>query len=182
MAEYARCQFQFRKIVFVPAFQPPHRLEDKTLEAFSHRYQMVKLACENNPSFEVSDIESHRSTPSYTFETLKALYTDLDSHQNLLPLIIGTDALQHLASWYQAEKLIDKVVFLQAPRENTDMLRHITIASQKVALKTTQIEMPLIGISSTEIRERLEKGKSTRYLTPDPVRDYIHQNHLYGCS
>lgn len=94
-------------------------------------------------------------------------------------MIIGTDALGGLGSWHQPEVLVEKVLFLQAPRETVPLQTVVTIGQTEVTIRTESLNMPYVGISSTQIRQRIQQGQSLRYLTPQPVIDYIDWNNLY---
>lgn len=180
VAEAARLQFGFNRVVWVPAATPPHRQNDPELAPFAHRLKMVELACRSNPFFTVSNIEGKRSGPSYTVETLKQMIPGFESRTRPVPVIMGTDALMQLATWHQPRVLAEKVLFLQAPRhEETSLCHEIELDGQRQPLHTQTIRMPLIGISSTLIRERIQQNQSIRYLTPEAVADYIAWNRLY---
>lgn len=178
-AEQAKRQYGFDKVVFVPAAVPPHRQTDPEMSPFTHRLAMVQRACRDNPYFDVSDVEGQRPGPSYTVDTLRILAPDFETRAEPIPLIIGTDALAQLATWHQADILIQRVRFLQAPRGGMPLVTQINLNGQPVALNTEQIDMPFIGIASTKIRQRLRQKQSIRYLTPQSVADYIDWNNLY---
>jgi nicotinate-nucleotide adenylyltransferase len=179
MAESAREQYGFQSVTFVPAYVPPHRQKDDDMAPFLHRLAMVRRACYGNIRFQVSDIEAHLPSPSYTAQTLKALIPNFTFQAEPIPVIMGTDALAQLASWYQPELLAKHVLFLQAPRDGQPLVTSVTLEGKEIPLNTRAIEMPPIGISSSEIRERVIHGQSVRYLTPGLVSDYMTWNDLY---
>lgn len=176
MAEMARTQFDFEQVLFIPAFVSPHRQNESSMALFQHRLAMAELACADNPYFQVSNIEGQRGGPSYTVDTLRLLETG----SSRLPLIIGGDALMNLGTWHQPEVLIQKSVFLQATRALAPIITHVEVGTQEVPIQTFRIEMPIIGISSTQIRERLATGKSIRYWTPPEVVMYLQTNDVYA--
>ena len=106
---------KFDKILFIPAYQPPHKSVE--LNMTSHRFEMVKIATENNNKFEVSDIEYKRGGKSYTYLTICELY-NLYQIDGKINFIIGTDAFRHIESWYEADKLKKLVKFLVFVRED----------------------------------------------------------------
>ena len=107
MANYALHNFGFEKIIFIPAYKPPHKVYDTDMSA--HRFNMVKLAIQGNTDFEISDIEYKRETKSYTYLTIKDLYKKYDIDEKI-NLIIGTDAFKEIESWYETDKLKNLVV------------------------------------------------------------------------
>lgn len=173
LAEYVLEKFGFEKILFIPSCIPPHKNCDKNL--CTHRLNMVKLAVEKNPRFEVSDIEYKLDGKSYTYLTIVELYKryKIDGKINF---IIGTDAFEKIESWYETEKLkniLDFIVFL---RENNSV--NLDYLKEK-GYNFTFADMPFVDISSTELRERIAKGKDIKGLVTKEVEDYIIKNGLY---
>jgi nicotinate-nucleotide adenylyltransferase len=179
MAEAALEQSGCDEVVFVPAHVPPHRENDEDLAPFAHRLEMLRLACEDNPKFNVSDIESKREGPSYTVDTLRILVPDLEKAAESVSVIIGTDALRQLPTWKEPLVLIEKVRFMLAPREGVPIFDMVYMEEVYVPVQKVALAMPQIGVSSTLIRQRHRDGKSLRYLTPQPVIEYMDANKLY---
>jgi nicotinate (nicotinamide) nucleotide adenylyltransferase len=96
IAERAREAAELKKIIFIPAFQPPHKIGREIISP-KHRLEMTKLAVKGNRSFEVSDIEIRQAGISYTVQTLRALRTMLPVAE--LFLILGSDSLAEYHSW-----------------------------------------------------------------------------------
>lgn len=187
IAQAALCQyaetFGFSGVTFIPAGSPPHRVHESDLLDARHRLKMVRLATASNPGFRVSDIEVLKNSASYTIETLRALISE-GKAQVPVPLIIGSDALAALASWREPEALIETACFLQTPRPDSDFVHVISINGREIRLNTRPIDMPLLGISSTRIRQILKKVNPAlqdglRYVLPEPVRQYVRDNGLY---
>ena len=149
MAQYACDKYGFDKILFIPAFNPPHK--DTALS--EHRYKMVELAVKNYPNFEISDIEYKRKGKSYTYLTILELYKKYDI-EGKISFIIGKDAYENFDSWYEAEKLKNLIEFILFERAPED-------------------------ISSTEIRQRIKENKSIINMVPKEVGDYIERHNLY---
>lgn len=173
MAEYVLENFGFDKIIFIPAYKPPHKDYDTNM--CTHRFNMVRLAIEYNPHFEISDIEYRHEGKSYSYLTalqLKKQYCTEDK----INFIIGTDAFEKIESWYEAEKFKDLVDFIVFVRENK------TVNFDDLKEKGYSFEiarMPFIDISSTELRERIKEGKSISNLVTEEVEEYIYKNGLY---
>lgn len=169
MAEHILTHYDFDKILFIPAFKPPHKNYDEALTP--HRLEMVKLAMKSNPKFKVSDIEYQKDRTSYTYLTIQELYKEFDI-DGKIGFIIGTDAFRELDSWYEAEKLKKLVKFIVFKREN-DKEAYINNADYEYT------SMPLYNVSSTEIRDRIKENKKITGLVPEEVEKYIEQNRLY---
>lgn len=169
MANHVLKHFGFDKVIFIPAFRPPHKDYDESLTP--HRLQMVKIATKDNDKFEVSDIEYQKDRPSYTYLTIQELYKNykIDDKINF---IIGTDAFKNIDTWYEAEKLKPLLKFIVFKRENEEEI-HIDNCEYEY---TT---MPLCNISSTEIRNKIKNNLSIKNLVTEDVRKYIEENGLY---
>lgn len=173
MAQYAVDNFGFDKILFIPAFKPPHKDYDNNLS--EHRFNMVKLAIENNSHFEISDIEFQRESKSYTYLTILELYKlyNVDGKINML---IGTDAFEKIESWYETDKLKELVDFIVFVREN-EKVNFDKLKEKGYNFKFTQ--MPFCDISSTEIRQKIKTNQSIQNLVKKEVKEYIEKNGLY---
>ena len=161
MAEYAIEKYEFEKIIFIPAYLPPHKEIDSKLA--QHRYNMVKLAIKNNPKFEVSDIEYKSEGKSYSLITVKKIIEQY-CIKDRLNFIIGTDAFAKIESWYKAEELKKLAHFIVFPRKGTEIL-------ELVDWDWELTEMNYIDISSTEIREGVKRNKD--------LEGYIKKYGLY---
>lgn len=136
-----------------------------------HRLAMVQIAVEDNPSFKASSVEFSLPRPSYTIHTLSVLtekYPD-----RVFSLIMGSDNLQTLGKWKNYEAILDSYRIMVYPRPGSDggeFREHPAVQ---------WIDAPLMQISSTFIRESVRKGKSVRYLLPEPVHEYLTEMHFY---
>ena len=162
MAEYALQKYNFEKIIFIPAYFPPHK--EVSLNLAKHRYKMVELAIQNNPKFEVSNIEYLSDAKSYSLITVKKIIEQYCINARL-NFIIGTDAFAKIDTWYKAEELKDLVHFIVFPRRGEEIEEISEGWDYELA------EMDYVDISSTEIREGTKNA--TR------VEGYIEQNGLY---
>ncbi len=173
MAQYVLKHYDFDKIIFIPAYKPPHK--DYNTSMCTHRYNMVKLAIKNNPKFEISNIEYKREGKSYTYLTLLELHKQYKIDGNI-HFIIGTDAFKKIETWYETDKLKKLVDFIVFIREN-ETVNLDYLKAKGYNFKITQ--MPFTDISSTELRKRISEGKSIKNLVTEEVEDYIYQNGLY---
>ena len=110
VAKYVLNKYDFDKLLFIPAYKPPHKKYDDNMSI--HRLNMVKLAIEDehNSKIEVSDIEYKREGKSYTYLTICELYKKYEI-EGKINFIIGTDAFKDIENWYEADKLkTDKIL------------------------------------------------------------------------
>ena len=173
MAEYVLAHYGFDKIIFIPAYKPPHK--DYNPNMSRHRFNMVKLAIQNNPHFEVSDIEYKSESKSYSYLTALKLYKqyNIDGKINF---IIGTDAFEKIESWYESEKFKKIVDFIVSIRENKSA--NLNFLKEK-GYNFEFTQMPFIDISSTELRNRLKQNLPINDLVTKEVEEYIYKNELY---
>ena len=170
MAEFVLKNYGFDKILFIPAFKPPHKNYDENLTP--HRLQMVKIATKNNPKFEVSDIEYKSDRKSYTYLTILELYKQYKI-DNKINFIIGTDAFEKIESWYETNKLKELLKFIVFKRDNnidTDKFDELKSKGYDFEFTTMDFE----DISSTQIRA----GEIKNLVTTE-VEEYIGKNGLY---
>ena len=175
MADYVLKNYGFDKIIFIPAYRPPHKNYDTTLTP--HRLQMVKLAALTNPKFKVSDIEYHNERNSYTYLTILELYKKYDIEEKI-NFIIGTDAFKQIDTWYETEKLKELVHFIVFVRENEPDDQKYKELKEK-GYDFTFAKMDFQDVSSSAIRKNIKNGKDITGLVTDKVKGYIERNGLY---
>ncbi len=146
------------KILFCPAGQNPFKKAFTT--PAHHRLEMLKLALEGLPQFEILPWELERDGPSYTVDTLKKL----SEHYQHIFLILGGDTFQEFPHWKDPDEIRRLATILSGPRSSKE-------ASEK--------GYRVLEVSSTELRERLEKRLYCCHLMPKNVVDYIHAHQLY---
>lgn len=179
ICEGIREEFDLEKVVFIPAKTPPHKDTSEIIQA-THRLEMVKLATESNPYFEVSDIEMNRDGSSYTIDTLRT-YKDLYNNQGI-GLIVGADSLIHFESWRNYEEILSLAHVFVASRPDTDekiLDNCINKFTSQLGATIYKYSLRVMDYSSTEIRHRVSKGLSIKYLAPSSVEDYIYNAKLY---
>ena len=177
IAETVKTELNLDKIIFVPAFIPPHR--DFNLADPLHRLNMVKLAVKNNKNFEISDIEFKNEDKSYSYCTVKKFYENNPDIKGKINFIIGSDAFSLIDSWYEAENFAKTVNFIIVQRpDNIDIneiFKNIKIKDFDYKI----VNIPQMEISSSYIRNRIKENKSIKYLVPDEVAEYIYLHGLY---
>lgn len=162
VANFALQNYGFEKIIFIPAYIPPHKEINSNLA--KHRYKMVELATSKNPKFEVSDIEYQRKANSYSLITVKKIIEQYNI-KGKLNFLIGTDAFEKIDSWYKADELKKIVHFIVFPRG--------TELTDKSGWDFELAPMKFFDVSSTDIR----KNKNDNIKE---VKEYIEQNGLYN--
>ncbi len=171
-------ELDLNKVVFVPVGEPAHKeiADDPGREA---RYEMTRIATQDDPRFEVSRIEVDRPGPSYTLATLKAL--KLEAPEGELSFIVGGDMAAGLPQWHRPEEVVQLAEFVVASRSGVQRSEiEEAFESLDARNRVKFFEMPQIDISSSEIRSRLAKGSSVRNFVPDDVLKYIETNNLYS--
>jgi len=180
VAEEARIKLGFREILFVPAGEPWLKL-DRNITPADHRVEMVRRAIGNNPHFKLCTLEVERPGPSYTVDTLTMLREQLGSEASLF-FILGRDTLAGLPSWKEPKQLVQLCQLVVAPRLGSKDLQHLETELPELLDKVIQLDMPVIGISASGIRQRIAQGLSIRYLVPAEVEKYITEQKIYTTS
>jgi nicotinate-nucleotide adenylyltransferase len=177
MAEEARAAFALDQVVFVPNGRPAHK-KAYLVSSPEGRYAMTLLATDSNPRFSCSRIEIERPGPSYTVDTVRAfrrMYPDLDA----LYFITGADAVLEILGWHEYDHLARECRFIAVTRPGFVLERLREIADAEFLHRVFFLPIPGLEISSTDLRRRIREGRSIKYLTPEPVESYIHQEGLY---
>jgi len=178
IAEDAYAYLQLEKVLFVPAYHPPHKPRG-SYSGFQHRVNMLGLAIARNPHFEISLIEAERSGPSYTVDTLREFQDELGPKVALY-LIIGMDSLANILSWCCPAELLKlcRIVVAERAGYRVDL---DTLEAKLPGLRDTLelIDTPELSISSTDLQDRLQRGLPIRYQLPAQVEAYIRKHKLY---
>lgn len=179
------------QVTLLPNHVPPHRPQPEANA--QQRLKMVELAIAGNPLFAVDDRELHRTSPSYTIDTLETIRKERGA---ALPLafIIGQDSLLTLHKWHRWQALLEvcHLLVLARPGYNQQMdtpelqqwleQHRVTDATQLSLRPQGAIylaDTPLLEISATEIRQRRHQGISCDDLLPRAVQRYIELQGLY---
>lgn len=165
---------QLDGVFFCPTSQSPHKKENPPIASKEARRAMVTAAISPFPQFTLLDLELQESSFCYTIDTIRSLITS-DKHKRNYFLLIGEDAVEKLHTWREIDTLISLAPPLIASRTTGKTLKTPLLA--KIQKGITQ--MPLLDISSTTIRDRLQKNLTCLPLLPAKVVDYIQQHKLY---
>lgn len=169
------------RLIFIPAKRSPLKEEFPVADA-ADRLAMIRLAIQGQPAFEVSDCELRRPDPSYTRDTVIEFRKRLSDAT--LYWLVGADAMNELPHWHCLHDLLKNCRFAVMnragyPRPDFDKLKGIFRPEQIERLREDVVAVPLIDISSTEVRRRLARREDARELLPEPVYKYIQEKGLY---
>jgi nicotinate-nucleotide adenylyltransferase len=164
IAQFVRQEFGLKKIIFVPAGNPPHKT---AYSAFLHRRRMTELAVRDNRDFQVDPVEGRLPGKTYTVDVIKFLKK---SYPYPLYMIIGADQWAEIGTWKDPASLFRLCRLIVVPRSKYP----VPPRSSRVMLSCA----PRIDISSTMVRKLVAGGLSIKYLTPDPVIAYIKDHRL----
>ena len=168
LAEQVRGQLGLDRVIFVPAFMPPHKSNREVIPA-RHRFEMLRLAAGNNKDFSVSDIEIRRKGKSYTVDTLRQIKKRYP-HAELF-FICGSDLVSEIPSWKNVDEIYALASFVLARRPG--------YGRRLSGRPFIKISVAQVDISSSLIRRLRREGLSIRYLTPNNVVKYIERHRLY---
>ena len=145
------------------------------------RYQMVCEAAADNPHFTASDFEIRREGNTYTYETLRELRRmNPDNHYFF---IVGADSVRDILKWRNPESIFADCTLLAALREDgiptEEFLREVEHLRKDYGADIHTLEIPAIGISSTDIRNRIKSRRTIHYLVPERVERYIIETGIY---
>jgi len=180
LAEEVRATLHLDRVLFVPAHQPPHKSAPE-MPSGQHRLRMVQLAIEGNPHFEASDVELQRKGVSFTYHTMQALRELYPGDE--FSFILGADSLPELPSWYRIRELAQLCKFAVGSRPgftlNWEPLEKVLPSDTVMEMRHRVVLSTMIGVSSTEIRNRLSRNFTIKYLVPAAVEEYIRKHGLY---
>jgi nicotinate-nucleotide adenylyltransferase len=188
-AEEIREAFELQEVIFIPAALPPHKMTGEIIQAH-HRLEMVKQATQKNPQFSTSDVELKRSGKSYSIDTIRYFREKL---KGSVYFILGKDAFVEIETWKDFRNLFSLCNFIIMTRPGLKQafplpgalapdFRYDQGASGWVHVSGNMIffkKINFLDISSTRVRELVEKGESIKYLVPLEVEAYIEKHGLY---
>lgn len=184
-------QIQLDQVRLIPANIPPHR--EKPIASSRHRRNMVELAIKDEPGLCLDCRELESEDISYSINTLKSLRQEFVDDS--LCLILGRDAFNKIDSWKDWQELLHYAHIIVADRPDecpsnasaelqTWIKKHqITDKSQlknNLSGHIYSINIPLLDISSSMIRQLYSENKSVDNLLPVTIQTYIKDNHLYS--
>ena len=177
-AEEAHDQLGLQQVLFVPAGDPPHK-PGLPISPAHHRLHMVELATADKPHFAISRVDVDRPGPCYTVDTLRLLRAALGPKPAFF-FIEGADSLVETVTWYQPQKIIElcELAVVARPGVRVD-LTELDKELPGLSKRVHHVQMPLLEISSSDLRARVKTGRSISYLVPPSVEAYIQEQGLY---
>lgn len=181
LAETCRESCELDEVWLIPNAQPPHK-PTRQLTPARQRLEMLELAVAGNSQLVASSLEVDRGGLSYTVETLSEVQSRFPRAE--LFFLFGGDALRDLATWRDPERicrLATPLVVARAgsPAPDLEVLRGFLDRQEWDRVQNSVVDMPLIDISSTDLRTRVQTGRSIRFRTPHAVEVYIASQRLY---
>ena len=171
-------QLQLDKLLVIPAKQPPHKTA-KELASGEHRAQMCRLAFQDIPQAEVSEMELNREGKSYTADTVAQLKQQYPLAQ--FYLIVGSDMFLTFHQWNRFEEILHSVTLCTASRspDETHKLQKARELLLQYSKNLSILEDEVVEVSSTQVREMLHDHEDCSPLLPESVYRYILENKLY---
>ena len=180
---------QLDRLALLPCGTPVHRPDDLT--PATHRLAMLELAVQDHTGLVVDDRECRESVPSYAFNSLTAIRRE--NPEAILYYLMGQDAFNKFHTWYHWQEILELTHIVVAARPgatsdlDADLAREVqarTVNNVDEMRCSTQgkiftLEIPLLDISSTMVRERVRCHEGIDDLVPAAVADYIDTNGLY---
>lgn len=179
LAEHCLQICELDELWFLPAGQPPHKSASVIL-APDLRIDMLRYATAGHEGFRIETLELDRPELSYTVDSITALQKKYPEHR--FAFLIGGDSLQDLPSWHEPERLCQLCEIIAVNRlgvTHADLTGQLERLPESLSSRIRTVTVPGIGISSSEIRQRIADGQSIRYLVPRAVEIYITENGLY---
>ena len=179
LAEYTLEALELDHLLFVPVGNHAFK-ENNTRTGVKHRLAMTELAIAGNDRFSISRVDVERPGPHYSADTVQIIreqYTEAE-----LFFVMGGDNLRQLPDWKQAQDLYARCKLAVMRRSDEDITPDMHGDKLPgLAERVVMVDAPLLGvwISSTHVIERLEQGKSVRYIVPEAVLNYIRRHGLY---
>lgn len=171
VADDAAFALALDQVLFVPA--GAHPLKGGSVEASaSLRARMIREAIAGLERFVLDERELKRDGSSYTIDTVNELAQENPGAE--LYVLVGSDILKELHRWHRAKELAERARIIVMSRADVR-----APDEPEVDIEYTRVEVAHIGISSTEIRERVRRGRPYRYLVPDNVYRTIENSALY---
>jgi nicotinate-nucleotide adenylyltransferase len=174
LATTALDQLRLDELRWIPVGQPWQKA--RRLAAAADREAMVRLAIAGEPRFVLDRVELRRSGPTFTLDTVRELVAAEPG--NAWFLILGQDQYASLHTWHDWRELLARVTLAIANRPGAALAVNPEIARAEHQV----VRLPMMDVSSTEVRRRVGAGESIADLVPDTVARYIGQRRLYSAA
>lgn len=172
-ARFAAEQYGIERMMFMTSGNPPHKsgVTDKYI-----RSRMTELGVDGE--FEVNTYETDKTDYSYTLHTLRH-FKETNPNDDIY-FIIGEDSLRDIGKWHKPQEILKLCTLLVFPRTSLKSLNELIKQTEtELDGEILPVDSPVMELSSTMIRRRIENGKSVKHMIPDKVLEYIEENGLY---
>lgn len=173
VAQAAREEAELDKILFIPAMQSPFK-PARPLAPASLRLKMLRLALQGLSYCEIDDQEIVRAGVSYTIDTVRICQTRFPGHE--LTCLIGADHVAQLPKWREAQELAAAVEFIVIPRPGEPAVEF------PAGFRGRRLSGFPLGVSSSQIRERVLRKLPIHLLTVPAVAEAIVGDGLYAAT
>jgi nicotinate-nucleotide adenylyltransferase len=157
-------QLDLDRLIFIPNTISPHK-QTRLPTPPEIRMEMVKAATAGEPHFEADPFELHRGGTSFTIDTIVEMKNRFPDTEMFY--LIGEDNIPELPTWRRIDELSHLVQFVVLCRGEVNAVHPYISLGRR------------IDISATNIRERIAKGLSVRYLVPEAVLAIVNTHQLY---
>jgi nicotinate-nucleotide adenylyltransferase len=177
LAQEALTNLNLDEVRWIPAGQPWQK--SRQLAAPAHREAMVRLAIQNESRFVLERNELQRSGPSFTLDTVRELQAQVpDGDAADWVLLIGQDQYASLHTWRDWKELLSRVTLAVANRPGAS----VVVNPEVQRTPHRSVPLPMLDISSTQVRAAVARGENTSQLVPEEVASYIARHGLYQAS
>lgn len=194
IAEEAFEELSLDRVFLIPSADPPHK-EGKAIAPFMDRWEMLRMAVEGNPRFELSDVERRIPGKSFTVVTLKRLREEMPEDTAFF-LLVGLDAFLELHTWWHFQQLFSLATLAVLRRPGFEPGLIGSFLTTRVSpeyredprgqsfhhpthFPVRSLLITPLEISSTHIRRLVAANRSIRYLVLPEVMRYIAARNLY---
>jgi len=171
LARLALRELALDELCWVPAGQPWQKARELTPAV--HREAMVRLAIAGEPRFTLARCELERDGPSFTVDTVRLLQAARPGVRWYL--LIGQDQYATLHTWHGWQDLLGLVTVAVANRPDAPLAAD----PQVLRAPHEAVALPMMDVSSTDIRLRIASGERIDDLVPETVARYIELHGLY---
>lgn len=168
-------KFELDYCIFEPTFISPFKLHQQDTTSEQHRLKMITLAIKGNPKFQIDTYEVEKGGISYSFETI--LHFKAKHPNSTIFFLIGSDQTDKFTQWKNWKTILETCFLVVAKREFKPINRNFVPVEYEE--KIFFLNNPIIGISSTQIREFVAQNIPIDYLVPKEVKKYIYDHELY---
>lgn len=177
-AQEAHYQLALEQVLFAPVGDPPHKLAEP-LTAVDHRVRMVELAIEGRPGFSLTRVDVDRPGPHYTTDMLARLNQAWGPGTEIF-FIAGSDSLGDILDWHRPERIIQQAKLAVVARPGVEVdVDTLEQALPGLRNRLCWVQMPLLEISSTDLRARVRQERPISFFLPPAVEAYLLEQALY---